>query len=218
MLSKKYPGLLRTNLGHSLVDNFIPLERHKQQNVIQSEKEKVECKPRSRSGSTTGSMKLSHSFPSRLDKPYLRTQSETAAMHKGSTSILQWFKDNDITFNCSTAVLDEVYGQHYLPFSVWECLEIAYHSPVVKHCGIPVHLEEFMPEIFLSLKSLPKFYHSTSVTGVSPQTSYSYGDGYLLSDQELQETGGFFLRHFYKPSHKEICIKHSVNHNKMVRK
>ena len=224
MLSKGYPGLLRTNIGHSLVDDFIPLQRRKQQNVIQTvDKEKVECKPRSRSSSSTSSsMKLSHSFPSRLDKQlYMRTQSETVTVstHKRGTSILQWFKDNDVTFNCSTAVLDEIYGPNYIPFSVWECLEIAYHSPVVMHCGIPVRLEEHMPETFLSLTSLPKFCHSTSFSGQSPQNSFTYNDdGYLLSDQEIQETGGFFLRHFYKPSHKEACLKHSVNLNRMVSK
>ena len=226
MLSKSYPGLLRTNTGHSLVDDFIPLQRHKQQNVIQTADkevaEKVECKLRSRSSSaTSSSMKLSHSFPSRLDKQlYMRTQSETVTVstHKRNTSILQWFKDNDVTFNCSTAVLDEIYGPDYIPFSVWECLEIAYHSPVVMHCGIPVRLEEHMPDIFLSLTSLPKFCHSISLSGQSPQSSISYSDGYLMSDQEVQETGGFFLRHFYKPSHKETCLKQSVNHNRMVSK
>ena len=223
VLSKRYSGLLRTNMGHSLVDDFLPLQQHKQQNVVQADKEvsgKVECKPRSRSGSTTsGSMKLSHSFPSRLDKqPYLRTQSETVSTHKRNTTILQWFKNNDVTFNCNTAVLDEVYGPDYIPFSVWECLEIAYHSSVVMHCGIPVRLEEYMPDIFLSLTLLPKFCHSTSFSGQSPQSSYSYSDSYLLSDQEVQETGGFFLRHFYKPSHKEACLKHSVNYNRMVSK
>lgn len=221
MLSKKFPGLLRTNLGNSLVDDFLPLQRHKQQNVSHGDREvteKVEYKHHSRSNSVSnGSIKLSHSFPSITDKqPYLRTQSETVSTLKRNTSILQWFKDNDVTFNCSTAVLDEVYGPDYIPFSVWECLEIAYHSSVVMHCGIPVCLEEYMPEIFLSLTSLPRFCHSTSLCGPSPVSPST--DSYLLSDKEVQETGGFFLRHFYKPSHKEICLKHSVNHNRMVSK
>lgn len=220
VLSKRYPGLLRTNLGNSLVDDFLPLQKDKQQKVVHAERdltEKIECKPHSRTSSTSsGSMKLSRSFPSLGDKlPYMRTQSETVSTLKRNTSILQWFKDNDVTFNCSTAVLDEVYGPDYIPFSVWECLEIAYHSSVVMHCGIPVCLEEYMPEIFLSLKSLPKFIHSTSLTGLSLVSTNT--DGYLMSDKEIQETGGYFLRHFYKPSHKETCLKHSVNHNRMVR-
>ena len=219
VLSKRYPGLLRTNLGNSLVDDFLPLQKAKQQKIVYGDTdlaEKIECKTHSRTSSTSsGSMKLSRSFPSMGDKqPFMRTQSETVPTLKRNTSILQWFKDNDVTFNCSTAVLDEVYGPDYIPFSVWECLEIAYHSSVVMHCGIPVCLEEYMPEIFLSLKSLPKFTHSTSLIGLSPASAYT--DDYLMSDKEIQETGGYFLRHFYKPSHKEICLKHSVNHNRMV--
>lgn len=212
MLSKKYPGLLRKNLGSSLVDNFIPLQRHKQQQVVHDKEAstKIDCKHRS------NSIKLSRSFPSRLDKPYMRTQSETAATHQRNNSIIQWFKDNDVTFNCSTAVLDEVYGPDYIPFSVWECLEIAYHSSVVMHCGIPVSLEEYMPEVFLAFTLLPTFRRSLTPTGLTPVGSWS--DGYLLSDKELQETGGFFLRHFYKPSDKEVCLKHPVHHNRMVSK
>lgn len=222
VLSMKYPGLLRTNLGNSLVDEFIPLNRNKQRKVVHANKEtteKVEYKRHSRSGSTSGSsMKLSHSFPSRLDKqPFMRTQSEMPPTLKKNTSILQWLKENDVTFNCSTAVLDGVYGPNYIPFSVWECLEIAYHSYIVMHCGIPVPLEEYMPEIFLTFTSLPKFRHSTAPPGLSPVESSS-ADSYLLSDKEVQETGGFFLRHFYKPSTKETCLKHHVNHNRMVSK
>lgn len=218
VLSTKYPGFLRTNLGSSLVDDFIPLELSKQQKVNHDDNEVTEiaeCKHH-RAGSTSScSLKLSRSFPS-LDKQlYHRSQSEVVPALKRNTSILQWFKDNDVTFNCSTAVLDEVYGPDYIPFSVWECLEIAYHSSVVMHCGIPVCLEEYMPEIFLSLTSLPRFRHSTSLPGLLPESSCT--ESYLLSDKEVQETGGFFLRHFYKPSHKENCLKHSVNHNRMVR-
>jgi len=222
VLSKKYPGLLRSNLGNSLVDDFIPLMQHKQQKATNTDKEvsgKVEHSHHrsSSNSSNNNSLKLSHSFPSRLDKqPFLRTQSETVSALKRNISILQWFKDNDVTFNCSTAVLDEVYGPDYIPFSVWECLEIAYHSSVVMHCGITVSLEECMPEIFLSFTSLPRFHHSAIPSGASPVSSWT--DSYLLSDKEIQETGGFFLRHFYKPLHKETCLKHSVNHNKMVSK
>jgi len=215
VLANKFPGLLRSNYGNSLVDDFIPLPKCLQRSVNHGNSGVHETQERL-SRTSHNSLKLSLSYPG-LDNStsYIRSNSEAVATKEGnSTSIFHWIKANDVAFNCTTAVIDEVFGSDHIPFSVWECLEIAYHSAVVMHCGITVSLEEYLPEIFLPFQLLPHFRHSAAPPGMLPMASLN--ESYLFSDQEVRDTGGFYLRHFYKPSHKESCLKHAVCHSRMV--
>ena len=212
MLKDQYPGLLRSDYNNSLVDDFIPLPKHLQRSVLYGNNS-VQETPERRTRISNNGLKHSQSYPS-LDgsASYIRSNSEVPAKEG---SIFQWIKSNEFAFSCTTAVIDEVFGSDHIPFSVWECLEIAYHSAVVMHCGITISLEEYLPEIFLSFKMLPHFRHSAAPPGMLPMASLA--DSYLFSDQEVRESGGFYLRHFYKPFHKEICLKHVVSHSRMVR-